>query len=68
MISSSEKKPLISITESPSNFDNLEKMSVHELLASINSEDAKVHIAVREAIPQIEALVNKIVKRMLKGG
>jgi len=68
MISSSEKKPLISITESPSNFDNLEKMSVHELLASINSEDAKVHIAVREAIPQIEALVNKIVRRMLKGG
>lgn len=70
MIEHTEKKnsTSISITESSSNFDNLEKMSVHELLTSINSEDAKVHIAVRAALPQIEALVTKIAKRMLKGG
>lgn len=68
MTSTHDKRNAVSITESPSNFDNLEKMSVHELLTSINSEDAKVHLAVREAIPQIEALVEKIVKRMLKGG
>jgi len=68
MVDLPDKKPILSITESPSNFDNLEKMSVHELLSSINSEDAKVHLAVKNAIPQIEALVNKIVKRMLKGG
>ncbi|MCK7540382.1 MAG: hypothetical protein MZV63_60565 [Marinilabiliales bacterium] len=63
-----DKKPGLSITESPSNFDNLEKMSVHELLTNINTEDAKVHLAIRDAIPQIEALVSRIVKRMLKGG
>ena len=62
------EKPLISITESSSNFDNLEKMTVMELLTNINKEDSKVHLAVREAIPQIEALVSKIVVRMLKGG
>ncbi len=68
MIQHTDKNNNLSITESPSNFDNLEKMSVNELLTSINSEDAKVHLAVREAIPQIEVLVSKIIKRMLKGG
>jgi len=63
-----EQNSNLSITELPSNFDNLEKMSVRELLNSINSEDSKVHAAVNSAIPQIESLVNKIVKRMLKGG
>lgn len=58
----------ISITESSSNFDNLEKMSVAELLSNINHEDAKVHLAVRKVLPQIEKLVSKIVTRMKKGG
>lgn len=63
-----KEKPNLSITESSSNFDNLEKMSVGELLTNINQEDSKVHLAVREAIPQIEALVSKITVRMQKGG
>ena len=58
----------ISITESSSNFDNLEKMSINELLTNINQEDSKVHLAVREAILQIEPLITRIVKRMQKGG
>lgn len=62
------KKSSISITESPSNFDNLEKMTVHELLVNINREDSKVHRAVRKAIPLIEALVEKITERMAEGG
>ncbi len=57
-----------SVTESSSQFDHLEEMSVHELLYNINKEDAKVHIAVQKAIPQIEDLVNRIVVRMEKGG
>lgn len=61
-------KNSLSITESSSNFENLDKMSVHELLININEEDSKVHLAVRGAIPHIEDLVNRIVKRMLKGG
>ncbi len=64
----SSSKPAISITESPSNFENLDIMSVHELLTNINHEDAKVHLAVRAAIPQIEKLVDQILGRMLKGG
>lgn len=58
----------VSITESSSNFDNLEKMSVNELLKNINQEDSKVHIAVRKVIPQIEKLISRIVGRMKKGG
>lgn len=61
-------KQNISITESSSNFDNLEKMSVGELLLNINQEDSKVHLAVKEAIPQIGHLITRIVKRMQKGG
>ncbi len=61
-------KPRLSITESPSNFDNLENMPVHELLTNINSEDSKVHQAVKEALQQIEALVGMIVPRMAEGG
>jgi N-acetylmuramic acid 6-phosphate etherase len=58
----------LSITESSSNFENLDKMSVKELLTNINHEDSKVHLAVRDAIPQIEKLISKIVQRMKKGG
>jgi N-acetylmuramic acid 6-phosphate etherase len=57
-----------SITESPSNFDNLDKMSINELLTNINEEDSKVHIAVRQALPQIKNLVEQIEVRMKKGG
>lgn len=58
----------ISITESPSNFENLDRMTVTELLTNINAEDAKVHVAVAKAIPQIEALISQILIRMQKGG
>jgi len=61
-------KQNISITESSSNFENLDKMTVKELLTNINQEDSKVHVAVHEAIPQIEKLISKIVVRMKKGG
>ncbi|HRN55787.1 MAG TPA: N-acetylmuramic acid 6-phosphate etherase, partial [Agriterribacter sp.] len=56
------------ITEMPSRFDGLEKMSVRGILEGINSEDQTVPLAVAKAIPQIEALVTAIVKRMKKGG
>lgn len=68
MTESENIKQGISITESSSNFENLDKMTVKELLTNINQEDSKVHLAVREAIPQIEKLINRIVVRMKKGG
>jgi len=68
MNESKKNKRILSITESSSNFDNLEKMSVKELLTNINHEDSKVHLAVKEALPQIEKLITGIVERMQKGG
>ncbi|WP_031528445.1 N-acetylmuramic acid 6-phosphate etherase [Dyadobacter crusticola] len=55
-------------TESSSHYHDLEKMSVNELLTSINTEDQTVPFAVNKAIPQIEALVEQIVSRMRGGG
>lgn len=56
------------ITEQASRYSNLEKMSISELLVSINKEDQTVPIAVEAVLPQIEKLVDAIVKRMLSGG
>ncbi|HKI89223.1 MAG TPA: N-acetylmuramic acid 6-phosphate etherase [Draconibacterium sp.] len=57
-----------SVTESSSNYDNLEQMSVRELLEGIHNEDKKVLPAVEKVIPQIEKLVSEIVPRVKKGG
>ena len=54
------------ITESESLYDNLDQMSVRELLEGINNEDRKV--AVGREIPKIEKLVTRIVERMRRGG
>lgn len=56
------------ITEQPSRFDHLEKMSVGELLEHINEEDALVAEAVHKALPQIVPLVEAIEPRMKQGG
>ena len=56
------------ITEQPSHFDNLEKMSIGELLRHINEEDASVAEAVRKVIPEIQALVEAVEPRMKQGG
>lgn len=55
-------------TESSSRYTNLEAMSVRQLLLNINREDAKVSLAIKKKIPQIEALVKVIAKKMKKGG
>ncbi len=59
---------MASITESTSNYDNLEQKSVKELLENIHEEDKKILPAVGKVIPQIEKLVEQIVPRMKKGG
>lgn len=58
----------MSITESTSKYDHLEKMSVKDLLENINQEDQTVPLAVEKAIPAIEKLVEEIIIRMKKGG
>lgn len=59
---------MINTTEKDSNYQDLDKMSVLELLTNINTEDTTVPLAVAKAIPNIEALVNVAVDRMKKGG
>ena len=56
------------ITESASNYDALENMSVCDLLTNINREDHEVPKAVEKVIPQITAFVEELVVRMRQGG
>lgn len=55
-------------TEQPSAYDDLQRMSVRDLLVGINREDARVHEAVRRTIPVMERLVAEVVARMERGG
>ena len=48
------------ITESTSNYDDLELMSTGEILTSMNKEDQKVAVAVEKIIPEIEAFVDQL--------
>ncbi|PKQ60856.1 N-acetylmuramic acid 6-phosphate etherase [Labilibaculum filiforme] len=64
----SNQKTSKTITESPSNFSNLEKMSVTELLTGINQEDGQVHLAVHRTIPEIEKFVTLLIDRIKAGG
>ena len=58
----------MSITESQSNYDRLEEMSVKDLLTNINREDEQVPKAVAKVIPQIEGLVKEIAVKLKLGG
>lgn len=56
------------ITEQDSHYNHLEKMSVKELVSSINKEDQIVAIAVEKVLPEIEKLVTIIVDKIKLGG
>ena len=56
------------ITEAPSPYRHLERMSVRELLTNINQEDHTIAEKVNAAIPQIEPLVELIAERLQNGG
>lgn len=62
------EKNKLRVTEQASAYDNLQEMSVHDILTGINREDARVHEAVRKTIPVMEQLVERIVERMRRGG
>jgi N-acetylmuramic acid 6-phosphate etherase len=55
-------------TESSSNYNDLEKMSIIDLLTNINQEDQTVPLAVKKELSKIEALVAAIIQRMKEGG
>lgn len=55
-------------TESNSYYDHLDSMSTLELITNINKEDKTVPLAVENALPQIERLIDAVVPAMKKGG
>ena len=56
------------VTEQSSAYDNLQEMSIHDILTGINHEDSLVPAAVAKVIPVMEQLVGRIVERMKQGG
>ncbi len=55
-------------TEKSSKYDNLEQMSVGDILYNINNEDQTVPIAVRGSIPAITTLTEKCIAVLKNGG
>ncbi len=55
-------------TEQPSLYRHLDKLPVADILRHINEEDKKVALAVEQALPQIEKLIEATADRMLAGG
>lgn len=56
------------ITETPSNYDNLEHMDTLSILENMNREDKKVADAVALAIPALSDLVDALQERFARGG
>ena len=56
------------ITESSSAYDQLENMSIYELLNNINQEDYRIPAAVEKVIPAIAGLVEGLIDRFTNGG
>ena len=55
-------------TEEDSYYNNLENMSVRDLLTNMNKEDKTVPLAIEKVITKIEEVVNVITEKMKSGG
>ena len=58
----------VKTTEQDSKYNDLEKMTVSEILKNINNEDKSVPIAVEKSLPQIEILSTQISNQLKNGG
>ncbi len=56
------------VTESGSNYQDLDQMTTAQILQGINNEDKTVPMAVEQVLPEIAALVEAVVTRMKAGG
>lgn len=56
------------ITEQASKYRHLEKMTIAELTANINNEDKTVAVAIEQALPQLNLLIEAIVSKLEAGG
>lgn len=56
------------ITEQPSHYDHLERMSVEQLTADINNENMTVPTAIGKALPAINTLIEAVERKLKNGG
>ncbi len=56
------------ITESDSLYNNLESLSIKDIIKFINVEDQKIHLAVKKVLPKIEKLIFNVYKKLKLGG
>lgn len=56
------------ITEQPSHYDHLERMSVEQLTADINNENMTVPAAIGKALPAINTLIEAVEHKLKNGG
>lgn len=56
------------ITEQPSHYDYLERMSVEQLTADINNENMTVPAAIGKALPAINTLIEAVEHKLKNGG
>ena len=56
------------ITEQPSKYRHLEKMSVGELITNINKEDRTVALVIEKQLPQIGKLITAVEEQLKAGG
>jgi len=59
---------MIKITEQPSHYRHLEKMSVEAITAAINNEDKLVTAGIEKALPQLNKLIAAVVDKLKNGG
>ena len=58
----------MSTTESYSKYNNLDSISTFQILNIINSEDKTVPYVIEKSLDKIEELIDRVYKRMKKGG
>lgn len=56
------------VTEQPSHYRHLEKMSTEEIVQHINQEDQTVALAVKKELPRIARLAEAVATRLQQGG
>jgi N-acetylmuramic acid 6-phosphate etherase len=59
---------MIRVTEQESKYNDIDQMTVLDILKGINEEDKTVPLAVEKCLPEIEKLANAVAERMKTGG
>src|ERR1700749_2435285 len=59
---------MVKVTEQLSPHRHLEEKSIEELTALINAEDARVALAIQDALPAVNVLITAIVRQLQAGG